>query len=734
MDTGRYLTVDASGEVLDRNGQTLMAFLNEGEQWCFPRGLDEMSPYLRQATIAVEDGRFSVHPGVDPAAVLRALGQNIHGRRVISGASTITMQVVKKDAASSRSLLGKALQALRAVRLDLRVGKERILEAYLNSAPYGINLVGCEAASRRYFGVPARELTLPEAALLAGLPKSPTGFMPLAHPRSARKRRDYVLTRMREERYISSAELEEARKTPLGAAWHDYPMLSPHYGMRLAEQTRERKQVETALDGSIQARAEALVRRHLRDYPGEITNAAMLVVDVESAEVLARVGSGDFFDTPGGGQVDACRALRSPGSTLKPFIYGYAIEHDVLYPCETLYDGRLDYGGYSPENFDGGYSGLTTASEALHCSLNIPAITVLGRVGVSAFRAFLPHLGIDTARKPSDFYGLGLTLGNCEVRLEDMAAAYCMIANLGEYRPLRLSPSAPAAPPRRCFSRGTCLALYDMLEQPLPEEFSVDLVPTGRLAPRVCWKTGTSADYRDAWTFVFNRHYLVGVWMGNNDGSSSKWLVGADAALPLAARMFRSLPPKAYPAWPEAGEDMKAVRVCALSGLPCTEWCPHTRTALIPRDQYLLRRCDVHYPSARTSHGEEGLLVRWPGSPEAWDLASVAGAMGDSAPEPDAKVVRRKELRILQPVNGAHYLLTGGAKAERVALWASTEHNTPLHWYVGRRYLGTSEPETPLLMPLERGTHRLACMSPDGAVDSVVFEVTLPTATGKATL
>jgi len=726
MDTARYLEVDTSGEIVDRNGRTLMAFLNQEEQWCFPSGLDEVSPYLVQATIAAEDQRFRDHPGVDPAAVVRAMAQNVRERRIVSGASTLTMQVVKRDSASGRSLAGKAFQALQALRLDARVGKDRILETYLNSAPYGQNLVGCEAASRRYFGIPARELTIPEAALLAGLPKSPSGFMPLAHPRKARERRDHVLARMRDEGYISSEEFDRARKAPLGAAWHEYPMLSPHHAMRLAVQAQERKRVVTTLDYETQARAEALLRRHLRDYPGEITNAAMLVVDVETADVLARVGSGDFFHTPHGGQVDACRALRSPGSTLKPFIYAYALEHDLLYPCETLYDDTLDYGRYSPENFDGTYNGLVSAAEALRYSLNIPAITVLERVGVPRFHAFLPEIGIDTATRAPDFYGLGLTLGSCEVRLEDMAAAYCMVAGLGEYRPLRTSASDASAGPRRCLSRGTCLALYDMLEQPLPEEFSVELVPTGRLATRVCWKTGTSADFRDAWTFVFNRHYLVGVWMGNNDGSGSKWLVGADVALPLAARMFRTLPPKAHPAWPEADEATKTVRVCALSGLPYTDWCPHTRMVTIPRGQYLLRRCDVHHPAGNRPDGEERIMERWPGSPRRWDLASVESPLGGPPSRSAANRVRRDELRILHPANNAVYMLTREVKGDRVRLRASIERETTLHWYVDRRYLGESQPENPLLLALEPGPHRLTCMSPAGMTDSVVFDVTLP--------
>jgi penicillin-binding protein 1C len=726
MDTHRYIEVEASGEILDRSGLPLMVFLNGSEQWCFPRRLNEVSPYLVKATIAAEDQRFLSHLGVDPAAVIRAACQNALERRIVSGASTLTMQVVKSGSVSSRSLAGKVVQAIQAIRLDARAGKDEILEFYLNSAPYGQNLVGCEAASRRYFGVPASELTVAEAALLAGLPKSPTGFMPLAHPEEARVRRDYVLRRMVEEGFISTSDFDRAASTAVEAVWNEFPKHSPHFAMRLESSNRNRSPVTTTLELRTQAEAEAIVNQHLRSYPDEITNAAMIVVDIETAEVLARVGSGDFFDTPGGGQVDACRALRSPGSTLKPFIYGWAIEANRLYPRETLYDGTLDYGRYSPVNFDGTYNGLVSAADALRYSLNIPVITVLDRIGVAEFCTFLPEIGIDSVSKAPDSYGLGLAIGNCEVRLEDVASAYCTIANLGEYRPLRYVVSGNVSSPQRRLSRGTCLSLYAMLEQPLPTEFDVDLVPTGRLATRVCWKTGTSAGNRDAWAFVFNQHYLVGVWMGNNDGSNSKRLVGADVALPLAAEFFRTLPPKARPAWPEDKEAIKSVRTCSLSGLPVTAWCEHTRLATMPRGQYVLRTCDVHYPTADGDATEARIVERWPGSAIKWDLASVDGDDAISDTYNHGSRERRDELRILSPSNHAVFVLSGETNGDRIALQASTERRTALHWYMDRHYLGVSQPGSPILLKLDAGTHRLTCMDPGGAFDSVVFEATLP--------
>ncbi|MBN2311994.1 MAG: penicillin-binding protein 1C [Candidatus Hydrogenedentes bacterium] len=722
MDPSRYLETESSGEMLDGRGRLMHAFLNADEQWAFARDLKAISPCLVQATLAAEDERFYRHPGVDPVAVARAAWQNVRGGRIVSGASTLTMQVVKGAEPGTRSLWGKARQAVQAVRLDARVPKNAILCAYLNRAPYGMNLVGCEAAARRYFGKQASELTPAEAALLAGLPKAPARLMPLEHPDAARARRNYVLERMRDEGYLSEAGCAQACREPLGVRRHAFPGLARHLAATLEAPARGGNRIATTLDRDIQERAEGLVARAVAASRGTITNAALIAVDLPACNVLARVGSADFFDTPGGGQVDACRAMRSPGSALKPFTYALAIEHNCLYACEMLQDGSLDYGLYNPENYDGRYRGLVSAAYALKRSLNVPAVTVLDRVGVDEAHGFLQDLGLTTLRRESAYYGLGLTLGNPEVRLDELAAAYCALANLGEYRPLHMLADAPAAPGVRRLSRGACLELYAMLEHPLPAELGDGLIHAVGAAPPICWKTGTSTGHRDAWAFVFNRHYLVGVWMGNNDARPSPALVGAQAALPLAGRMFRSLEPKSTPAWPELGEDLRPVTVCAVTGLPASPWCTHTREEMLPRAQYLHRRCAVHGPS-QTARG--GVVERWPGSTKGWDLAKaspVAFAGGDASKTP----ARAERLRILTPSSEAEYVLTGEPAGDRLRLSASTEREGPLHWYLDGHYLGESMPDAPLSLALAPGAHRLTCMAATGALDTVGFAVARP--------
>ena len=351
MDVDHCLDIGSSGELHDRSDRLLHVFLTEDEQWCFARDLDAISPHLVRATLAAEDQRFRSHRGVDPVAVARACRQNLRARRVVSGASTLTMQVVQQADGVPPTLRGKFYETLQAIRLDARLSKNEILWAYLNTAPYGLNLRGCEAAARRYFGKPAAELTLAEAALLAGLPKAPTSLMPIEHPEKARVRRDYVLRRMLEEGFIEQPAYEQALATEVAAAWHEFPRTAPHVAARMGNRIPAGGNLRTTLDRDVQAMVETTVRRRVRGFGDAITNAAAIVVDTETAGVLAWVGSAGFFDTPGGGQVDGCRADRSPGSALKPFTYAVAMESNRLYACEMLHDGSVDYGLYRPENY-----------------------------------------------------------------------------------------------------------------------------------------------------------------------------------------------------------------------------------------------------------------------------------------------------------------------------------------------------------------------------------------------
>lgn len=719
MDTQTYLRESASGELLDRNGRLLQAYLRPDDQWCLPRKFDEIHPWLRQATIAVEDKRFHSHGGIDPIAVARATIQNWRSGEIESGASTITMQIVKMQTGSTRNWGNKVAQAVQAFRLDARVDKDTLLTAYLNNAPYGGNLVGVEAAAQRYFGKPVSELRLQEAALIAGLPKSPSSFDPFKRREAAIARRNHVLDRMLAESMITPQEHAMAKEAPSGVLYHPLPMEAPHLGARFASRAAGGAAITTTIDRTIQRMAAGKIAEQVHVLGPAIRNGAAIVVDVQTAEARAHVGSADFFNDHGG-QVDATRALRSPGSTLKPFTYACAMQQQTLYPNEVLSDAPYDYGLYNPGNFDGEFYGPVSAADALAASRNIPALTVLERVGYGRLKSFLKETGMTTLTRPAEHYGLGLTLGNCEVRLDELVAAYTMLASGGAYRPLAWEADSATAP-RQVLDPGICRAIFDMTARPLEGEYWRDDPSLREGAFRVAWKTGTSTDYRDAWAIVYDGRYVVGVWIGNNDGRSDANLIGSKAALPVAIRIFRALPGSSRPAAPRFDALTQEVRVCARSGLPASQWCAAQRTDKVPTSLHLHRRCDVHYPVT----GRNLVAEHWPAGPALWDLSDVktsAASDSDSA----AATIRQVRTRIVQPANNAEFILTGEPDGDTILLDARGSHTADLHWYVDGRYLGVSNANKPCYWKLEEGAHTIACMDSTGATDEVRFHVRHP--------
>ncbi|HOQ91081.1 MAG TPA: penicillin-binding transpeptidase domain-containing protein, partial [Candidatus Hydrogenedentes bacterium] len=355
--------------------------------------------------------------------------------------------------------------------------------------------------------------------------------------------------------------------------------------------------VQTTLDRDIQRITELVTRAHLARLNGLADQAAVIVMDVPSGEVLAWAGSRDFWADAPGAQVDHARSRRSPGSALKPFVYGLAMERGLLYPDELLLDGPVDYGSYRPGNFSGDFEGLVTTTEALRMSLNIPAVVVLKRIGSDAFRSWLVGSGIRDPNLMREIWGLGSPLGSVEVTLEELLTLYMRIARFGSAQSPVLLRCGESPPAQLLLRPDICAMLWRMMEQPLPGDLPGTLEREARYAPRVCWKTGTSAGYRDAWTVGFNAHYLVGVWVGQDSGSRSPGLTSRNAALPILGAVFRRLPPKDYPDYPDLSQWLKKVRVCADSGMPASNRCPRTIESDMPVQMPLERVCGLsHQP------------------------------------------------------------------------------------------------------------------------------------------
>jgi penicillin-binding protein 1C len=533
--------------LLDRRGEPLHYALTPDDKLCPSVRLAEVSPQLVAATIAAEDARFRGHAGVDLLAAGRALWTNLRSGRTVSGASTITMQVARLLRPLQRGYYAKFREALLALRIEAVLDKDRILELYLNLSPYGGNLHGVEAAARRYFGRSPGDLSLSEAALLAGLPQSPSRLRPDRHPAAARARRDWILERMAALGMVSPAAAAEARAATVNVAPAPPLRAAPHFCRWVLGRSPPGARLLTTLAPELQALAEEVVRAQQAALaPSGVRNGAAVVVETESGRIRALVGSQDFL-APRDGQVNGAAAPRSPGSLLKPFIYALAFERGLIGPETILHDTPRGFrDGYDPRNFSGRFLGPVTAREALVRSLNVPAVDVLARVGVEEAVARLRTLGLRGLHRAAEHYGLALGLGGVEVTLLELVEGYAVLGRLGLHRPLSFREDEEPAPARRVLSAAPAYQVLEVLEDagwPRGERDG------GLRLPRVALKTGTSFGLRDAWAVATTPRFTVGVWFGNFDAAPSPALVGQSAAAPAALELVRRLEAGGVPGW-----------------------------------------------------------------------------------------------------------------------------------------------------------------------------------------
>ncbi|HEY0281210.1 MAG TPA: penicillin-binding protein 1C, partial [Rhizomicrobium sp.] len=526
-------------------GVLLRAFLSRGGYWRMKTGVSEVSPRYLAMLKAYEDKRFDGHFGVDPLAMARAALQFASAGRIVSGGSTLTMQVARLlEPPKSRGIGTKLIQMVRAVQLEERYSKDEILSFYLTLAPMGGNLEGARAASLSYFGKQANQIDLAEAALLVALPQSPGKQRPDRHAIAAAKGRDKVLMRMVREGAVSEADAKLAMKEGVPFARQAMPLAAPHLAERLARSMKS-THIVTTLDAGLQGAVERLAVQE-SGYFGDGAALAVVVVENKTRNVLAYLGGTDYWGKAG--QIDLARQARSPGSALKPFIYGLAFDEFILHPSTMMQDAPISFGDYAPRDFDGGFQGAVTARDALRMSLNVPAVMVLDRVGPLAFTLALQNAGARLAF-PSREEGpsLPVALGGLGISPADITMLYAGIAEGGQARALRYVEGAPDAPRHRLFGAAAAYYLRDILDGvTLPEGWAMG---AGLARQRsIGFKTGTSYGFRDAWSVGFSNDYTVGVWVGRADGTPRPGHVGRDAAAPILLKVFGLLPPDRRPA------------------------------------------------------------------------------------------------------------------------------------------------------------------------------------------
>jgi len=546
-----------SREVRARDGTLLRPFLSNDDMWRLETRIADVHPRYLQILTAYEDQRYFSHPGVDAVAVLRAAYQWWNAGEIVSGASTLTMQVARLlDPGQPRGILTKLKQTVRAVQLELRYSKEEILGFYLTLAPFGGNLEGVRAASLAYFGKEPSSLTLAEAALLVALPQSPERVRPDRFPYSAGLARDKVLARLLERGMIGEDEAEDARGAPVPDERLAMPLQAPHFANRLAQEQSAPITVST-IDASVQRALADLTSREAF-YFDDDASMAIVVVHTETRQVVAEIGGTDYWGPAG--QVDLASALRSPGSTLKSFVYGMAFDDLALHPATVMDDVPTMFGDYTPQNFDGGYTGSVTARDALRMSLNVPAVAALERVGPLRFTQNLEHAGAHLIfPRGENGPSLPIALGGVGISLRDLTMLYAAIPGGGTALPLHETLDSEEGEAFRLFGPVAAPYVREILTgAALPDGWAMGQGLTR--ARTIGFKTGTSYGYRDAWAVGFSNDYTVGVWVGVPSGAPRAGRIGRSEAGPILLKVFDLLPADRRSSPPPPPEAILATR------------------------------------------------------------------------------------------------------------------------------------------------------------------------------
>jgi len=565
--------ISYSSIILSNEDKLLHAFLTEDEKWRLYTELNELTPELKKAIIFKEDKYFYFHPGINPVSVMRALVNNLREGRRTSGASTITMQVARMLEPKERTYRNKFKEIFRALQLEHKYSKNEILQLYLNMVPFGSNIEGMKSASVIYFGKMPDHLSIGEIAALSIIPNRPVSLRFGKNNDTIIKERNKWLRRYEKAGLFDSKYIADALDEPLDAYRHEIPRMAPHLAYRLKNAHPSVNIIRTTVDLEIQQKTEQLVGEYNRRlYFQNIRNAMALVVDNNTRNVLAYVGSADFNNEEDGGQVDGIRAVRSPGSTLKPLLYAVAFEKGIITPKTIIADVPVSFGGYEPENYDEKFYGNITIEDALAASLNVPAVRILDKIQPSILIESLISAGFKQVKNDKDNLGLSMVLGGCGVTLEELTSLYCVFANKGIYQPLCYTRKHSSVVSKQILTPGSAFVITEILTRLKRPDLPIEW-DNSMHTPKIAWKTGTSYGRRDAWSIGYNKKYTIGVWVGNFSGEGVPELNGADKATPLLFQLFNTLDYNSDKIWFSMPDDIQLRYVCSQTGLIPGEYC-----------------------------------------------------------------------------------------------------------------------------------------------------------------
>lgn len=728
-----------SRTVYAADGSLLKTFLSSDDKWRLRTSSSEISADFKKAIMEKEDKWFYWHPGINVFAVARAAVMNLLSGRVTSGASTITMQTARMLEPGERTLVKKIQEMFRALQLELCYSKDEIFEMYLSYLPFGGNIEGVKAASYLYFNRPPEKLSLAQATALALIPNDPNRLRPDRNGARLTARRNALLEEFRTNEVFDDGTIDDALNEPLDQIRYSFPDRAPHFSLRAAKLSNT-DIVRTYLSPSIQDKAEGLLNRYMPGMvPLGIKNAAIIIIDNATMGVVGYCGSQSFHDTLHSGQVDGVFALRSPGSTLKPFLFGEAFAHGLLTPKSRVLDIPSDLGGYVPENYRKGFDGYVTASYALLNSLNIPAVRLLQETGVAPFISLLHRAGMDEIFKRKQKLGLSLILGGCDVTLAELTGAYTIFANAGYKKPMHflIPEEEDARDSIQVLDQSATYLIATILSglqrSDLPAGYSGDAN-----LPRIGWKTGTSFGKRDAWAIGFSVRYTIGVWVGNFDNTGSPNLSGAESAVPLLIDLFNAIDRDSGKRWFQRPEKTGRRKVCSYTGMLPGKLCSSLTEDFYIKGISSGSVCDLEQEvsvdsSLKISYCKEclpdsGYIKKvYPLYPPELTLwYELQKSPYSHPPEHNPACTAKLNTggpKILSPTESYTYYIESESNTEVLFQAASNPKVRKHYWYVDDEFYSSAPPSKKVFFRLKPGTTKVTCIDDAGGSTSVIMKV-----------
>ena len=728
--------VEYSTIVTDNKGEVVHAFLTKDEKWRMKTSLDEISPLLRKTIIEKEDQYFYYHPGVNPLAIGRAMVKNIFRLKRTSGASTITMQVARALEPKRRTYFNKLAEVFRAFELEWKYSKDEILQLYLNLVPYGGNIEGVKSASILYFNKNPDHLSLAEITALSIIPNRPSSLVMGKNNDLIVQERNRWLRKFAADKVFTEKEIQDALSEPLTATRNVVPKLIPHLAWRLKKHGGDI--IATNIEMNTQSKVEKLVENYARSLRlKNIRNAAVVIINNQTHNVVTYIGSSGFYDTLDAGQVNGAAAIRQPGSTLKPLLYGLCMDEGLMTPKAVITDVAVNYDGYAPENYDKQFNGYVTMEYALEHSLNIPAVKGLQMLGKDKLVHKLAACDFRQIKKDQKKLGLSMVLGGCGATLEELTGLYSSFAHEGKYfRPqyVKAVDGALAAGETgnktgyTVMSPASTFMINEILSKVNRPDFPLNWQSTEHM-PKIAWKTGTSYGRRDAWSIGYNKNFTVGIWVGNFSALGIPELSGANVATPLLFKVFNTIDYDSDQEWFTQPKDCDSRIVCSETGMVPGEHCTNTVTdyfiPLISSTQACNNRQEVMIsPDEKLSYcricmPSAGYKKKWYKTVSAemqqyYDEHRIAYEKIPVHNPNCEKVFVGGAPAITSPRNGAEYLISS-KHPEPLQLTCQTGNDiSKVYWYINNRFYKTAEAKTKQFFIPEEGPVKISCTDDKG--------------------